>query len=1225
MHQSSPILFISLGLIVCTALIGNAFDRRSPYSKWQIREFHAPEDIPHERVEYVTQAPDGAIWIATRGGGVAQLHGGVTTVYNTENGLPSNDVRCVSPDQYGGVWAATRGGISYIQPNGHVVTFTTETTPEIRQNFFYQVLIDTRGRVWMGNAFNQIFLFEWETDPNQSLEGTWTEIEHPFKDYETTGWVTDFLLDSKGFLWISFAHTNLLQLNPDTLTIENSYPHDMFDVHGGIGESQSIAESPLGEIRLITVNTIFTIKEEKIISQGHGLPATFSGIYHQGNFLLGGNGGLHTGDNLDWTAIPLHSNRTSPRVDHVFIAEDESIWLGTRSGLYRIMKPLWESWLNEEIYTWQEEHEIDQKISVDFKLHVGEDILVFHNDHTYQYDNGKWSPHPSFHFSDIPEHNSEDIDNLFVDFSNLYKVLIDLDRKQKYEIGTSFPLPFRIHDRLIQGRNQKWLLLKSGLYRWDGNSFELFPLQQEGEVRGIAFCENTSRKWVLIQTHNIDHFLGHIEVYTPDSSRIIEIPHDLPLLDSFINDVVFLDDKLYFTSDSSGLFVYDFQEWTQIQPRKELPTQGLQSLYVDNEQTMWVGSKSDGISSFMDGRWIHYNSDDGLLTGELRTIQQQNDGTLWVKVRDRGVARFQPEQEPPSAQILLSPERIPPGDKGFFLVSGRDAFKTTRTEDLAYSWRILTTNGESLYHWSPFSTQTTILTPRLEPGDYRFEVLSQDKSRNTSLSPATASFTVVPYFWTTSAFLIPVSLAFTIALIALLLWYASYRRVQESERRYRNLLDKDAATLVMNWDDRGRVTYYNEACVSLYGAAIPNFMERPVEEWITSNALSTLRTFRETISQAMMNLDTAQPCTLPLRTDSHTHWISWFIRATSSRTNSSFDFHAVGVDVTEQVLAEQKLDEERTSFYDFCERAGIGLLRVSDNDQPQMMNTSLRKRIGTEELLPDLDTWTIDSSWLDLIHFVRNTGIEDSRNLHGICLATGKPFYALVIAVQKHEHTELLIIDTTEERRLQEQISEMSHYEQQKLGRELHDGLGQQLAALVFLSNRMIDKTNPDTEIHTLSRKMKTHLSEALEQARLISKGLNPVTLYSSGLRAAIQQLIQSYCQVYPIRIEIASYSRFPDSDEAGLEAMYRIIREAMFNSLKHARANLIVIDAMILEDGWMIRVLDDGVGFPETEISENESGMGIKIIRYYANRINAEVRWISNNGTEFVLQHRSR
>ena len=98
-------------------------------------------------------------------------------------------------------------------------------------------------------------------------------------------------------------------------------------------------------------------------------------------------------------------------------------------------------------------------------------------------------------------------------------------------------------------------------------------------------------------------------------------------------------------------------------------------------------------------------------------------------------------------------------------------------------------------------------------------------------------------------------------------------------------------------------------------------------------------------------------------------------------------------------------------------------------------------------------------------------------------------------------HTHLfagLIMDMSTQQRLQREVLAIPAREQQRIGEELHDGLGQQLTGLSLLAQSLLNKaTKPE---HELANQIASGLQEALAQVRAVSRGMIPIQIYADGL-----------------------------------------------------------------------------------------------------------------------------
>ncbi len=162
--------------------------------------------------------------------------------------------------------------------------------------------------------------------------------------------------------------------------------------------------------------------------------------------------------------------------------------------------------------------------------------------------------------------------------------------------------------------------------------------------------------------------------------------------------------------------------------------------------------------------------------------------------------------------------------------------------------------------------------------------------------------------------------------------------------------------------------------------------------------------------------------------------------------------------------------------------------------------------------------------------------------------------------------------------------------ERQRIARELHDGVGQMLAA-VKLQSALLELQLNETFKPKVQEQL-TLIDEAIVEIRNISHNLMPVALTSQGLYAAIQGLCDRIRATGTIKPELyidESNQRF----EADYElAVYRIIQEVISNMLKHAAASRIGIDIHSDENALMISIRDNGKGFDLKQIKESK-GIG--------------------------------
>jgi len=178
--------------------------------------------------------------------------------------------------------------------------------------------------------------------------------------------------------------------------------------------------------------------------------------------------------------------------------------------------------------------------------------------------------------------------------------------------------------------------------------------------------------------------------------------------------------------------------------------------------------------------------------------------------------------------------------------------------------------------------------------------------------------------------------------------------------------------------------------------------------------------------------------------------------------------------------------------------------------------------------------------------------------------------------------------------------------ERQRLGRELHTGLGQMLAA-IRLQLEIVATLLPDPPAlvqQALSR-ISTLANEALEQVRSVSGRLYPPEWQRLTLAAALEQLwnISGIPQRFEASLRIQPLPHEPDLEVKVL--IYRAAQEALSNVARHARATR-VDAALETRDNCVILIIgDDGVGFDVDGLLRRPagvaSGIGLRSIREQA------------------------
>lgn len=196
---------------------------------------------------------------------------------------------------------------------------------------------------------------------------------------------------------------------------------------------------------------------------------------------------------------------------------------------------------------------------------------------------------------------------------------------------------------------------------------------------------------------------------------------------------------------------------------------------------------------------------------------------------------------------------------------------------------------------------------------------------------------------------------------------------------------------------------------------------------------------------------------------------------------------------------------------------------------------------------------------------------------------------------------QVTLLDITERKRLEQEILEVSNREQQRLGQNLHDGLGQSLAGIAFLSKALEQKLAAKSlpEAATVAQLVDL-TNQVIRQTRDLAREFYPVALETHGLVSALQLLAANTETLHGISCCVTG--ALPELDSALTIHLYRIAQEALYNAIKHGHAQHVVIGLSAEADHLRLTVRDDGVGFPDT--APPSQGLGLRIMHHRAHMI---------------------
>ncbi|HMP74345.1 MAG TPA: histidine kinase [Kiritimatiellia bacterium] len=206
--------------------------------------------------------------------------------------------------------------------------------------------------------------------------------------------------------------------------------------------------------------------------------------------------------------------------------------------------------------------------------------------------------------------------------------------------------------------------------------------------------------------------------------------------------------------------------------------------------------------------------------------------------------------------------------------------------------------------------------------------------------------------------------------------------------------------------------------------------------------------------------------------------------------------------------------------------------------------------------------------------------------------------------------------------RLEQEMLDISSREQQRVGRDLHDSVGQKLSGAVYMSRALL-RLLPEEEGEAGGTAKRIHetLKESVAQVRRMAHGLSPVALSPEGLSDGLRRLGKESAEAFGVVVDGSDVEAVSPRDEAAAVHLFQVAQEAIHNAVRHGGAKRIVL-SLDEEGGWgRLRVKDDGRGLQSG--ASQSGGMGLRIMRYRAEMLGGEfgVRSESGKGTEVEVR----
>jgi two-component system, LuxR family, sensor kinase FixL len=242
--------------------------------------------------------------------------------------------------------------------------------------------------------------------------------------------------------------------------------------------------------------------------------------------------------------------------------------------------------------------------------------------------------------------------------------------------------------------------------------------------------------------------------------------------------------------------------------------------------------------------------------------------------------------------------------------------------------------------------------------------------------------------------------------------------------------------------------------------------------------------------------------------------------------------------------------------------------------------------------------------------------------------------FPLELSVSEVDHLKVymgVMRDLTSRKQLERRIVETASLEQQRIGQDLHDSIGQQLTGTIMLCQVLLDsaraiqpqehKSVPNEvakagqQVFALAQRLQSCVEEALQNIRDLCRILSPVPITADGLKVALEQLVAKTSDQSSAACTFECPQPICLSDNLTATHLFNIAQGALSNAVRHAKASHIQMRIEQTDNQIVLAIRDDGIGLPAL----NVPGLGMRIMQNRSQIIGATlvIRAVEPTGTE--------
>ena len=422
--------------------------------------------------------------------------------------------------------------------------------------------------------------------------------------------------------------------------------------------------------------------------------------------------------------------------------------------------------------------------------------------------------------------------------------------------------------------------------------------------------------------------------------------------------------------------------------------------------------------------------------------------------------------------------------------------------------------------------------------------------------------------------------------------------LRESEERYQLLIEGIPDYAIFMLDRNGVIVSWNEGARRIHGYEDHEIIGKHFSFFYTPEERDAGKA-DVALKAAIVN-ERYEEEGWRIAKDGTKFWANATMTALRDDEGNLRGFSKVTRNITDQKLTQMALREAEEKYRGIFENAIEGIFQSTPDGRFISANPAMARIFGYSSAAELIN----DRKDIEREHYVDpkrrrvfKTLIEEKGMVHGFELEAYRKDRTRIWTAENVRavrddagnllYYEGIVEDVTQRKLVENERVELlrrlvtaQEDEQRRISRELHDHMGQSLAA-VLLGLKSLKVSMPAESVNKSIEYLQTITTRIADEMHSLIRELRPPSLDDLGLQTALSNYLAEWSQLTTIAIDFHANGLLNGRLDNQLEStIYRIVQESVNNVVKHAKAQNISVILEKREDRISVIVEDDGVGF---------------------------------------------